>query len=369
MLGAPPSVVTVVVRSTRTLAAMPDDVRLAEQALVAGLVLEPHRLAEVAGIVGPADFGSPVCGLLFGRLRDGMRAGAEGLPDLLRERGELRGDGYPLNRLVQWFDLVPPVASLPEYARLVVDGAVCRRVRQAGERLVQVAQTGRPEQCLRAVSVQRSVLLAERRRLSCVSWPHGDGSVRSGNAVRATSRVPVGADVVHAELVTVGAVVLAPAMARRLSWLRPADFAAADVARVFGRVLSMVRDGIPVDRVTVRDQLRRHGELPDVRAAALLAAAESAVPVAASAPYYARLVLAASIARQVGSAGHELRELGDHGRGGAADVVGTAIAALDVVGDLRARAVRACGSASARQPVRGAGRVVRPGLDRATQAR
>jgi replicative DNA helicase len=360
-----------VVRFVRTLAAMTDDVRLAEQVLVAGLVLEPDRLPEVSGIVSRADFSSPVCGLLFGRLTEGALDGpGGGLPDALRQRGELRVDGYPLHRLVQWFDLVPPVASLSTYARLVVEGAACRRVQQAGVRLVQLAQRGQdPGRCLRGVAVQRSVLLAERRRLEPERPRRVDGSARAPGSVRRTLRARVGSDVVHAELVTVGAVVLAPALVHRLGWLSPADFAAADCGRVFSRVVSMVRDGVPVDRVTVRDQLRRHQELPEARAGALLEAAESAVPVVASAPFYASQVLGASISRQVGAAGEQLRQLATHRRGDAVEVIDAAVSVLDSMGGLRDRLARARGSQPARPVVRAAEQVVRPQLYPASRGR
>jgi len=348
---------------------MSDGVRVAEQALVAGLVLEPHRLAEVSAIVCRADFGSPVCQQLFGRLVEASSFGTERLPDVLRHHGELRGDGYPLSQLLQWFDLVPPASPLPAYARLVVEGAVCRRVQQAGLRLVQMSQRGQePGSCLRAVAVQRSVLLAERRRVATAPLQPADGSVRESASPR-RGRVRVAPDVVHAELVTVGAVVSAPALLHRLSWLSPADFAAADCGRVFGRVVSMVRDGLPVDRVMVRDQLRRHGDLSDTRAVALLETAERAVPAVASAPFYAQQVLAASISRQVGTAGDRLRELGAGRRGSALEIVDAAVAVLDSLGALGGRLARAQGSPPGRRVVRRAERLVRPELYPASRGR
>ncbi len=90
---------------------MDDDVQLAERALVGGLVLEPDRIGEVAHLVSPAEFLAPACGLVFARLLELHRAGSEVIPAallaLLRDRGELRPDGYPACEVTGWLEQVP----------------------------------------------------------------------------------------------------------------------------------------------------------------------------------------------------------------------------------------------------------------------
>lgn len=337
---------------------MDDDVRLAEQALVAALVLEPHRLGEVAGL-STAEFSSPACRLVFAALRRLHDADGPIDPgvvlDELRSGGQLRSDGYPVSGLMRWFDDVPVPAALSSYARLVADAAVCRRVESSGLRLVQVASRPEPSRALLAAASQRTLLAAELRRFADVAAGSAtaDGSPApssSGLALADGSHVGAGVavdeDVAHAELVTVGSLLWAPALSCRLSrWLTPADFAVAEHAVVFGRISSMVRDGVPVDRVTVRDQLRRRGELPDAVAGELLGRAEASVPVPASAPFYARQVLAASVVRQVGSVGEALIGWGRERRGGAPVVLRQAVAALDRLAPLRSRVRRSRGSA------------------------
>ena len=339
---------------------MDEDVRLAEQALVAGLVLEPHRLGEVAAL-SVAELSSPACRLVFSTLRrlhgGGAPVSADMLVDALRTSGQLRSDGYPVSGLVRWFDELPSPAALPSYARVVAEAAVCRRVESVGVRLVQVASRPEPSRALLAAAGQRCLLLAELRRFPddvAAATTSGGSLEPAGGEPAATDGSPadrcdrssvVDADVAHAELVTVGSLLWAPALSFRLSrWLAPMDFAVPEHAVVFGRVSAMVRDGVPVDRVTVRDQLRRHGELPDAVAGELLARAEASVPVPASAPFYARQVLAASVVRQVGSAGEQLVRLGRERRGGAPTVLRRAVGAVDALAPLRHRLRRAQGS-------------------------
>ena len=365
--------VTVVVRFLPTLRRMDDDVRLAEQALVGGLILEPHRLGEVAGLLSPADFGSPACGLVFERML-GLRAAATAvtataLLDAMRERGELRSDGYPISGAVRWLDQVPAAASLPAYARLVVEGSACRRVERAGLRLVQLAgQQDRPVRALLGAAGVRSALVAELRRLGAPTLRPGSPAPAGGSvpAMDGSPARPVDEDLAHAELATVGSVLWAPSLMYRLRrWLEPADFGSAECGVIFGRITTMVRDGVPVDRVTVRDQMRRHGDLDDARAASVLSQADAAVSVPASATFYGQQVLAGSVSRRVHATGERLIGLGRSRLGGGPAVVAEAVGAVDALGELRMRLWRSggpVGSTARTGVVRRSERMVRPEL-------
>ncbi|MDT5014766.1 MAG: hypothetical protein QOD39_926 [Mycobacterium sp.] len=352
---------------------MDDDVRSAEQAVVAGLTLEPDRVREV-GWLSPADFGSPVCRLLFTRVLETHASSGSvdgtGLLDALRARGELRSDGYPVAPLTGWLAAVPTPAALPVYARLVVDGAVARRIEATGVRLLQLASRGEPLRALGGAEGQRTLLWVEQRRIVRLADPTAGGSER-GSVRRIGASPPpptpsADGDVAHAELVTVGSVITAPGLMARLeTWLRSEDFASPECGVVFSRASRMVADGMPVDRLTVRDQIRRHGELPDRQCAELLARAEAAVPHAASAGFYGQRVLGASALRQVAAAGEELVGLGRERRGNGRELLSAALGRLDGLVELRRRVWRSRGSvppAGRPDVVRPAARVVRPEL-------
>lgn len=364
---------------------MDDDVRLAEQALVAGLTLAPEGLPRLVSWLSASDFASPACGLVFSHLLSLHRCARPVTPtsllEALRARDELRGDGYPVSGLVRWLDRAPAPALLPAYARLTLEAAACRQVEATGVRLVQLAGGPEPARALLGAAGRRTGLVEQLRRLQ--SMPFGDvppapsrgsgvawnGSVASG--ADAARRAETDPDLTYAELVTVGSVVLAPASMRRLGrWLQAEDFAAADCGVVFGRVAAMVRDGSPVDRMTVRAELRRRGELDDAHAANVLARAEAAVPVPACAPFYARRVLAASVSRRVMTVGESLVRLGRDRRGDGVAVVTAALAGLDGLGELLRRVCRsrdATGGAAiseVRGPERVGRRALSPSMDR-----
>lgn len=329
------------------------DAELAEQALVAVLALEPARVREVWGWLSPADFGVPPAALIFARLLELQTSGRcdpAGLPELLRSRGELRGDGYPMSLLLRWWDTAPAPGHVAAYGRLVVAGQVARQLTAAGVRLVQVAEGDRPARALSIVRVQRALLTAALRRLE---------SLPGAEATRATAPAPAAVDargavaaatpeVEEAELVTVGATLLSPHAARLALWLTPSDFESAELGGVFATAVAMRADGRAVDRVTVNAELRARGRLVPVE---LLDRAEGAVPVAGAVAFYARRVLSASVQRQVRTAGFTLAELGKQRPGGTVAAVRAGIATLDGLAPLSGRFRLALASSATSAPV------------------
>jgi replicative DNA helicase len=345
-----------------------DDVQLAEQSLVATLVLAPEQIASVRGWLREADFGSPAAGGLYGRLVELAASGrvdAGSLLASLRADGALRRDGYPLSALVRWFDAVPASAHPVAYARLVVDAAMARQVHAAGMRLLQVAAGGGPHRALTAAQAQRSLLSAALRRLD--GLPPGGAVPGARSLLGARRESPPSrrdAQVPHAELVTVGSLLAAPQLSASVGrWLCPDDFTDPGCGELFGLILGMRGAGVPVDRVTVTAALRSRGQLDSQVPAALLADAESSVPVAMSVGLYGRQVLSASVLRHVDAAGELLVELGRDRPG---DGVAVVVAGIDRLASLSpvARRLRlatvASGTSDARRaelaariPVRG----------------
>jgi replicative DNA helicase len=326
-------VVTVSVTLPRTLLGV-DDLGLAERSLVSALVLSPVRLREVAGWLVPSDFAVPAAGLLYGRMLELEASGrwdASSLLRLLRDRGDLRRDGYPVSALVGWFDATPPSPPLPTYGRLVVEGRVARQLKAVGVRLVQVAETGGPARALLAVRAQRAVVAGLARELARLP-----GDRRPGRAeLPPAPRRPVSADVLHAEEVTVGAALVSPVAAARVTrWLRPGDFSSPELTEVVAAVGEMRAASRPVDRVTVTAELRARGSTvaPDT-----LSRCEAAVPVAASVGFYARQVLASSIAGQVGAVGWQVAQVGERPSGDVATSVHATAEMLDGLAPLAAR--------------------------------
>ncbi len=341
-----------------------DEVHGAERALVAGLVLEPARLAEVSGWLRPQDFDLPVCALVYRRLLDlhhgAGRVDPAGLVGLLRGRGELRRDGYPIVQVSGMFDGVPVPARLPVYAGVVVGGGLARQVSAAGRRLEQAcAQSREPGRLLAAAAVQRAALAGAQQRWRAlpaagllnggppVTPAHGSGPVRLPEPAWGAA-----AD----ELATVGGVLLAPGLAAGVGrWLAPADFTDPGCRLAFDRIGQLTARGMPVDRVMLaadsawRDGPGRAGQLN-----VLLARAQAAVSTAGSTGFYARRVLAASAGRQVLGAAGQLVALGERRRGGPEAVLAWGLAALDALDGVRRQTRLAAGPARTRAD--GAGR-------------
>lgn len=67
---------------------------------------------------------------------------------------------------------------------------------------------------------------------------------------------------------------------------------------IFEAIVSLTADGKPTDAIAVADELRRRGQLSRVNGAPYLHTCVAAVPIAASAGHYARMVLEHSHRRQ-----------------------------------------------------------------------
>lgn len=115
---------------------------------------------------------------------------------------------------------------------------------------------------------------------------------------------------VFAERYVVGALLLDVRVLRAVQEeCTPRDFHDGRLAAVYAGVIGMVRDGLPVDVVTVGDRLRSWG-VQGVDMAALGAWAAD-VPTASNAGYYAHMVREAAVRRGVVAVGESLTRAGD----------------------------------------------------------
>ena len=90
--------------------------------------------------------------------------------------------------------------------------------------------------------------------------------------------------------------------------LGPSDFYRPAHQLIFEAIQALSVDGRPTDAIAVADELRRFGQLGRVSGAPYLHTCVAAVPVAASAAYYARIVLEHSRRRQVMEYGSRLMQ-------------------------------------------------------------
>ena len=108
---------------------------------------------------------------------------------------------------------------------------------------------------------------------------------------------------VEAERSVLGAMLLNPeAVGTAVEVLRddPADIFYVDAHQnIFGAILKLSRDNVPVDMVTLTEALTRDGALEKSGGAAYIAELTDAVPTSANVEYYAKIVLEAALRRKL----------------------------------------------------------------------
>lgn len=154
----------------------------AEYATVGSLLLAPGELRQVAGWLRAEDFATPLCGEVYGLIvrmtGDGIPVDAVTVREELRRAGRIRRDGWPVMELLRMVQAVPSPLSVGYYARIVLEGALYRRVEQAGMRLAQAgrARRGEVDDVFGLIRDECAELVALRRRhADAVSTPPGRG--------------------------------------------------------------------------------------------------------------------------------------------------------------------------------------------------
>jgi replicative DNA helicase len=144
------------------------------------------------------------------------------------------------------------------------------------------------------------------------SEPTGDTGLMgpsNNSAGRGYDRVPPHS--LDAEVSVLGASLLARAAASdSVELLKPEDFYRNAHRVVFEGIQGLVATGEPVDTVTLTDWLARRDRLDEVGGAAGLHDLTAAVPTAANAAYYARIVREKSLLRRLIDAGTAVTKLG-----------------------------------------------------------
>jgi replicative DNA helicase len=125
----------------------------------------------------------------------------------------------------------------------------------------------------------------------------------------AVDRVPPQS--LEAEMGVLGSMLLdRDAIAAVVELLRPEDFYREAHRLVYSAIVDLFERGEPVDLITVTDRLRDLGRLEDAGGAAYVASLLNAVPTAANAEYYARIVVQKSVLRALIRVGTQIAHLG-----------------------------------------------------------
>ncbi len=139
-----------------------------------------------------------------------------------------------------------------------------------------------------------------------------NGNGHNGNgrgSARAYDRVPPHS--LEAEVSVLGAALLSRnAAAEVVEVLKPGDFYRTAHRVVFEGIQELMHRGEPIDAVTLLDWLARNGRLDEVGGAGSVHELTAAVPTAANAAHYARIVREKSLLRAVIDAGTEIAQLG-----------------------------------------------------------
>src|SRR5690606_15190051 len=121
------------------------DIAAAEQAVIGALLLAPQRTREVMVHVAPGDFHSTVLGKLYGLITGRVATGEAVDPVTLWPA--VKADPVLARNITnpaQLHDLMgatPTSANVTHYAKQVADAGQSRRLRAAGERFIQLAES------------------------------------------------------------------------------------------------------------------------------------------------------------------------------------------------------------------------------------
>lgn len=112
---------------------------------------------------------------------------------------------------------------------------------------------------------------------------------------------------IEAELCTLGSMMLDRNAVEKVGdILKPEDFYRESHRIIYDVILSLAERHVPVDLVTVREELTRRNELERAGGLAYLATVVESVPTAANAEYYARIVEEKAILRRLMQASYEI---------------------------------------------------------------
>ncbi|MEU6612094.1 DnaB-like helicase N-terminal domain-containing protein [Streptomyces shenzhenensis] len=244
--------------------APPPPVHYAEQALLGGLVLEPHRLHDIPD-TQPAHFGSVAHAAVF----DAIRTIPAPTPHQHSEdvawqtrildhaRGQARGlTASYLHTLIQ---ACPWTKNVAAYARIVETGHAHRTVRARAQRLAQTATDSTFPDPVSATLAQADALsdlldeLADRfpRHRTSLSHTPPPATVPRGDADEALAE----------ERLLIATATAQPQEAEDMRWLTAHDFTHPLHAGLWQCLNTLIRRSAAIDPVTLLWEAQQHGLL------------------------------------------------------------------------------------------------------------
>jgi replicative DNA helicase len=347
--------------------------RAAERALVAALVMGEVDPTELSGRLHPLDFTDPAASACYAAaLAHGRCGPLTDLPQVLRNGGALRSDGYPISELLAWLPTLPVPAHPQTWAALVIAGSLGRVVHACGTRLLQAVDPdgSRPEagRVLTVAAAQRATLHGALQRWDALprSWRDTMPAATQEPALPPAAAEPVAPVGQSVELEVLAGLVAAPALLDRMDWLCAEDFTDPAIARIFTTVRQLHTSGRPVDLVTLAAAVSPAAGVATAACASVSEGERGPVEIAAdlrphlavptTVPFLARRILEDAAVRRAHAAGEDLVRLA--GASGSAGGLGRpllerALSRLEVLRPYTQRLERATRPAPERAIARG----------------
>lgn len=324
----------------------------AEQAVLGAIFLDPDQLGRLSGWLRPEHFDRPVHAALYQAMLNlqaqehpaAADIGKSPVPvswitDTVQEASRhMRGltSVYP-HLLVS---ACPRPQHAPVYGRMVLEGAIHRRVIQHTKRLHQVAladlDTGTADETLHHAQLLSNVLAKMARTWGTEARPLMPPDVHAP-ATEPPPRAPE--QVVADEEFLLGCLASHPEQLLDLVlWLHPADFADRGHQHIYRALSALHHRGEPIDQLTVLWEVQHRGALSDgtLDPDRVLRVCDPLAP-GGPAEHYGTQVVTSSLARTAAIAARQVRELAEEDALAPGQLINYALYALSPLDDVRHR--------------------------------
>ncbi|MBC9715707.1 replicative DNA helicase [Streptomyces sp. TRM66268-LWL] len=239
-------------------------VHYAEQSLLGALLLEPHRLADI-GTLDAGQFSNHAHGALFQAIRtmpppapEAHRSDPAWLNTVL-DAARPHAPGLTASYLHTLIQVCPWPRHAPTYARMIRADHARRTLLMHAERLAQTAtDTTLPNPA--ATTLDLADALGQfLDTLAGQFAPHPGSLPRT--SVAGTLAGPSGEEALDEERLLLATATAYPAELKAMRWVQPDDFTLPLHAAVWQCLTALVRNGEPVDPVTVLWEAQHRGLL------------------------------------------------------------------------------------------------------------
>jgi replicative DNA helicase len=358
----------------------------AEQAVLGAVLLEPHQLSTLEDWLRPAHFYHPEHAALYQALLD---ARARKHPGALAAPGEPVPDEWATDAVTEARRTAPgattarvlPLASAcprprhaPVYGRMVLEGAIHRKITEHAGRLHQAARTDAAHADSQATQHYAAVLTGTLHDLAKV-WgiDPKPTELPAGLTPAPVPPLAASAEQLADEEWLLSCLTADPTGLHGVhEWLAPGDFADRGHQQIYRCLTALRHRGEPADEITVLWEAQRRGYLNPGADGGLDADRVLRIcgpaGVAASADYYGERAVQAALVRAADTAAQQIRHLAAEQNLPPGQLIGYALHALQPVDDARRRWQAATGEAPDSDG-RTSPEVARPGRELTAAAR